>query len=246
MEAFYTKFMIPLKDYLLFNFLGGPRPVQLRYMINLQKGGTFPVMLCLMAYYNNWTMSAYLYAANHGSYGILWLLKELIMPDKLWATYVTVPSAILALLVLMGYWGAGFIIISQRVEVSPALACLCTSLNIVGIVLMIGTDAQKYFTLKYKKGLISDGFLQWCRNTNYFGEMMLYLSFALLSQHWFPFAVLAFMWSHVFMSNMIAKDISLRKKDGGAEYVKRTGFVVPNVAGWLEAFLVTPLKARTN
>jgi steroid 5-alpha reductase family enzyme len=49
-----------------------------------------------------------------------------------------------------------------------------------GLVLMMGADGQKYFTLRIKKGLLNDGFMKWSRNPNYVGEMMIYGSFALL------------------------------------------------------------------
>ena len=39
-------------------------------------------------------------------------------------------------------------------------------------------DAQKYFTLRLKRGLITDGMYRYIRHPNYLGEMMLYGSFA--------------------------------------------------------------------
>ncbi|EQC28692.1 hypothetical protein SDRG_13567 [Saprolegnia diclina VS20] len=246
MEALYVRYVIPLKNYLMFDCLGGPRPLQLRYVINLQKGGTFPAMLFLMYYFDNWSMAAYLYTANHGSYGLVWLLKDLILPDKAWTPYITIPSTIVTALVLVGYWGAGYIVIAHRVEVSPGLACLCTTMNILGTVLMIGADTQKFFQLKYKPGLIEDGWVTWSRNTNYLGEMMLYLSFALLARHLFPFAVLALIWSLLFLSNMTTKELSFRNKEGGPAYMARTGFLIPNVGGWLSRFMAPMPKARTS
>ncbi|OQS05406.1 hypothetical protein THRCLA_02455 [Thraustotheca clavata] len=245
-ESLYVNYLGPFKQYVMVDCIGGPRPLQLRHVINVQKGGTIPMMLALMYYYDNWSMSAYLYLANHGTYGLVWLLKELILPDKTWMVPITIPSIIVVATVLMGYWGAGYIVIAHRVQVSPALAGLCTGMNILGMICMIGTDTQKYFQLKYKPGLISDGWVTWSRNTNYFGEMMLYLSYALLAQHWFPFAVLAFVWSLLFASNMIAKDISLRKKNGGQLYVQRTGLLVPNVFGWFKNRYFPKPVSRTN
>lgn len=45
---------------------------------------------------------------------------------------------------------------------------------------MLVSDAQKYYTLKYKKGLISDGMFYATRNPNYLGEIMLYRIFDII------------------------------------------------------------------
>jgi len=76
----------------------------------------------------------------------------------------------------------------QCEEPSLARIALCTILYILGVVLMLASDAQKYFTLKYinyhrdpkapaKPFLINDGFCRYTRNPNYLGEMMLYFGF---------------------------------------------------------------------
>ena len=53
---------------------------------------------------------------------------------------------------------------------------------------MIAADAQKYFTLRVKRGLITDGVHRYVRHPNYLGEMMIYGSFALMVWHWLPLA----------------------------------------------------------
>ena len=68
---------------------------------------------------------------------------------------------------------------------------------------MMASDTQKYFVPKmakeYKVGkiLIKDGWFRKCRNTNYTGEAMLYSSFAICSQSWFPWFVHGAMGSDV-------------------------------------------------
>jgi len=91
---------------------------------------------------------------DHGMYGMIWLLKEMIIPDKNWQKDITILSASIVLLGLIGYWSPGIIVISQGIQVSPARGGLCIMLNTLGTVLMMATDTQKYFTLKYKPGLI--------------------------------------------------------------------------------------------
>ncbi|RHY13666.1 hypothetical protein DYB36_006354 [Aphanomyces astaci] len=250
MEALYIKYLCPFKKYVTLDLIGGPRPLQFRYFINMQKGATFFFVLACMAYYDNWSWTAHVYLAStlcfvlsiyqhpsvdHGIYGFIWLLKDITVPDATWQVYLTIPSAIVAVVGLGIYWVAGYIVVAHRVEASPSLGALCIMMNTLGSTLMLAADTQKYFALKYKKGLISDGWVTWSRNTNYLGEMMLYLSFALLANHWIPYAWLAFVWSMLFMSNMLAKDASLRKKEGGDAYMAKAGFLLPNVAGWAAA-----------
>jgi len=55
-----------------------------RYIINSFKGLTFAFLLILMTYFNNFSKSTYVYFALHGSYGVLWVVKDLVYPDKSW------------------------------------------------------------------------------------------------------------------------------------------------------------------
>ena len=59
--------------------------------------------------------------------------------------------------------------------------------------LHFASDAQKYFSLKLKKDLIKEGFFKNIRNTNYLGEILIYLSFAILSMSFIPLVILALM-----------------------------------------------------
>ena len=56
---------------------------------------------------------------------------------------------------------------------------VCIVTYVTGSVLMNGSDGQKYFTLRERKGLLNDGYMKWNRNPNYLGEIMIYSAFAL-------------------------------------------------------------------
>ena len=55
--------------------------MKLNQIINLHKGLTAFVVVGLMILFDNFTIAPYVYLALHGTYGLLWLLKEKIFPD---------------------------------------------------------------------------------------------------------------------------------------------------------------------
>jgi protein-S-isoprenylcysteine O-methyltransferase Ste14 len=79
--------------------------------------------------------------------------------------------------------------------------------------------------------LIDAGFFARSRNTNYLGELLTYLSFALLAMHWLPYVVLAGFGFGVFLPNMRKKDASLSRYPGFAAYRERSGILLPKLIG---------------
>lgn len=214
---------------------GGPRPWKLAWVVNFQKCGTFFFLGALMAWYGNTSVAAWVYLALHGTYGLVWLLKDLAFPDPNWQKRVTLLGGINAFLFVLGpYWAFGWLLISGTVRpVYPlpdyAWFVLCITLCMFGSVLMIAADAQKYFTLRLQRGLITDGVHTYVRHPNYAGEMLLYASFAMLVWHWFPVVVLAWVWLCVFAPNMAMKEASMSRYPQWAAYKQRTWWLVPLV-----------------
>lgn len=57
----------------------------MRHFIDAHKAMTAFVVLGLISYYNRWdSPTAWMYFAIHGGYGILWLIKSNVFPDKTW------------------------------------------------------------------------------------------------------------------------------------------------------------------
>jgi len=219
-----------LKDHLSFDALGGPRPFTLSTVINVQKVGTLPFVLGLMWAYDVWSPAAWAYLALHGSYGLAWGLKELVFPDPGWRRPATIGGAVLSWLMVLGpYWVIPWLLISRDVQASGVLIAFATVLYVVGVVTMMGADTQKYFVLKARRGLITDGWFSRVRHPNYLGEMMLYASFAVLAQHVVAWAILFTVWTAVFLPNMIAKERSMSRYPEWAAYVARTGILLPRL-----------------
>ncbi len=201
--------------------------MKVKHPINLHKALTFIFVLSLMVIYENFTIGAWVYLALHGTYGILWLLKDQIYPDKRWEEEVSLLVGILGFFLVSLYWIAPFILISSGSIPSPPLIAAAISINILGVFLHYGSDAQKYYTLKYKSGLITEGFFARCRNTNYLGEIFIYSGFAILAQHWLPFVILGLFAAVLFVPNMLKKDKSLSRYPEFENYKANSGLLFP-------------------
>lgn len=216
------------------DFPGGPRIVKMAWVINFQKGMTLFWVLGLMLYFGNYSAAAWTYFALHGSYGIIWLMKDRLFPDPNWEKKVRLGSAFNMWAMVLGpYWIAPFLLISDvlgpRPETPTWLLGMAGFIYAIGVVLMTGADAQKYFTLKVKRGLITDGFFKRIRHPNYLGEMMIYGSFALVVEHWLPWVILAWVWINLFSVNMLMKEASMSRYPEWAAYKARTGMLLPKL-----------------
>jgi protein-S-isoprenylcysteine O-methyltransferase Ste14 len=222
-------------DYLSKDFLGGPRPWKFSWVINFQKAGSFLFFGLLIWYYQNTSAAAWVYLAMHGSYGLVWILKDTAFPDPNWQVRITLGAGFNAFTFVLGlYWVFGWLLISGNSQPKYPLPdamwfSLCISLCMLGSVIMIAADAQKFFTLRVKRGLITDGMHRWIRHPNYLGEMMIYASFAMMAWHWFPVLVLAWVWLGLFAVNMVMKEASMSRYPDWAAYKKRSWWLVPFV-----------------
>jgi protein-S-isoprenylcysteine O-methyltransferase Ste14 len=222
-------------SYAVNDFGGGPRPWKFSWVINFQKFGTFFFLGFLMWFYDNFTVTAWVYLALQGSYGIIWFIKDLSFPDPSWQKKITLGGGINAFLGVLGwYWIFGWLLISGTSAPDYPLHdgawyALCISMCLIGSVIMIAADAQKYFTLRLQAGLITDGMHRYIRHPNYLGEMLIYASFALMVWHWLPVLVLAWVWAGLFAVNMIMKEASLSRYPEWEEYKKRTWWLVPAI-----------------
>lgn len=198
--------------------------------INLHKILVIPLVLGMMWIYQNWSTEAYIYLSLHGSYSILWLMKQMYYPDRrfsemqpLWIGFLFV------FLPLAGYYIAPYILISGHLELPPYLIGMVLFIYIMGIFFHYVSDAQKYYTLKQNKELIDEGLFKRTRNPNYLGEILIYTAYAMMSLHWLPFLVLAGWVFGFFLRNMWRKDESLSKYSEFEEYSENSGLLIPKI-----------------
>ncbi|TRX58664.1 DUF1295 domain-containing protein [Fulvivirga sp. M361] len=196
--------------------------------INLYKILAVPVILGLMFYYQNFSTEAYVYLSLHGTYCFLWFLKYLWFRDETFKGRISFIKGFSSIfLVSLGYFAAPFILISQKIDSSALYIALVLFFYIIGIFFHYVSDIQKYYTLKYRKGLIKEGMFSRTRNPNYFGEIMMYASLAMLSKHWIPFFILGSLVGFVFLGVMTQKDKFLSQFPEFDDYKKKTWLLFP-------------------
>ncbi|MCX7753695.1 MAG: DUF1295 domain-containing protein [Anaerolineales bacterium] len=200
-----------------------------KYFIDTHKGITFVVLLTMMAWFGRWeSVTAWVYLALHGTYGLLWVLKSRLFPDKQWEEDKGAAYALLIIAGLSAYWVSGLLITWLDVKAPAWLIGLCVSMNVFGVFFHFVSDMQKYVQLKYHPGhLITDGLFARTRNINYFGELLIYLSFALLSMHWLPLVILAGFVFGFWLGQMRKKDQSLARYAEFAAYKKKSKLFIP-------------------
>jgi len=203
-----------------------------KYYIDFHKGLTFINILALMFLFkdqlNEGNLNIYIYLALHGTYGILWILKSKLFPDKQWESKCSIWYGLLIWVGLSLYWIAPYIIISQNVQSSNWYITMCISMYILGVFFHFTSDMQKYIQLKYNPGhLITDVMFSRIRNINYLGELLIYLGFSLLAMHWIPIAALFSFIVIIWIPNMIKKDKSLSRYEKFNDYKNKSNSFFP-------------------
>ncbi|MDC0144968.1 DUF1295 domain-containing protein [bacterium] len=201
-----------------------------KHYIDLHKGATFIYILFLIFINdsNVTNINAYVYLALHGTYGILWILKSNIFPDRQWESKCSIWYGLLIWFGLSLYWIAPYIIITDSIESSNWYIAMCISIYIFGVFFHFTSDMQKFIQLHYNpNNLITDVMFAKIRNINYLGELFIYLGFSLLAMSILPVVALLSFIIIIWIPNMIRKDKSLSKYQNFEEYKKNTNSLFP-------------------
>ena len=206
--------------------------IKQKYIIDFSKSVTWITVLGLICYFNQTeNMTAWIYFCLHGSYGIMWVMKSNIFPDKSWEEKANLPYAIFMLFCLMAYWSPAFIITMQGHEASINVIVASVIIFIFGVFYHFTSDMQKYIFLKHNSVLMTEGLWKHCRHPNYFGELLIYTGFLLLTIEtnlwWVPILILGAFVLSIWIPGMIRIDKSLSRFEEHKEYKKKTAFIIP-------------------
>ena len=194
--------------------------MKLKHFIDSNKGVTFLVLLGMIIYYRQWNNStAMVYLALHGTYGLMWVMKSRIFPDKHWEQRPMLWFGLLTWIALAFYWLPGWLIFSRSLQAPAWLLTVCISIYILGVFFHFASDMQKYTSLELRPGtLITNKLFGLSHNINYFGELLIYGALAALAMNWIAFLPLAAVVIFYWIPNMIRKEKSLSRYPDFNEY----------------------------
>lgn len=117
--------------------------LQVRHAINAHKLLTAPLVLLLMYAYGNGGVGAWLYLALHGTYAMLWLVKDQAFPDKNFNEREALGTLVINFVLIAVYWVAPLCVVRNAVQPPGWVVELAVCLALVGCFLMLGADAEK-------------------------------------------------------------------------------------------------------
>ena len=149
--------------------------------VNVAKVVTILCLLSLPLLYEVHARQA-VYLAMHMSYCIWYLLKQVILQETVFRERDSAPELVMVVAIVgVGYALPGWLAFRNSTPVTALELAASVSLFFFGSVINSGADIQKITALRLRPGLITDGFWGLSRNINYFGDLMRYGAFALLS-----------------------------------------------------------------
>ena len=94
-----------------------------KYFIDIHKGTTGLFMVLMMNVYGTWdSVTSWVYLALHGTYGILWISKSILFPDRTWERETSVWYGLYMWFGLTLYWISGWIINSHDARAASRTA----------------------------------------------------------------------------------------------------------------------------
>jgi protein-S-isoprenylcysteine O-methyltransferase Ste14 len=209
------------------DFGGGPKQLKMAWVINFHKIFTLFIIAGMMVYFGNFSTAAWVYLGLHGIYGYCWLVKDFGFRDGSFESRVTYGGAVMSYLLLVGwYWLFPWFFLSRAEAPSNVLLFTAIAMHTWGITWMIAADCQKYFQLKYRKGLMTSGMFRYTRNPNFFGEVLIYATYALLANHWLTWIVFAYAVLY-FYTRMLVKDGSISRYPEWEVYKSGSSRLIP-------------------
>lgn len=199
--------------------------------INVAKVITIAIVIGLIVLVGITDQRQILYACMHISYCLWWLIEQRIYPERrtfLFQEKVGPIGLVSAILIIGVFYSLpAFLAFFNPVPLTIAATATAVPLFYFGSLINTSADVQKMTAKTMGRGLVSDGIWSRIRHVNYSGDLMRYLSFAVISGSVWAFLVpLAI--AVLYLQRMSEKEKSMAEKYSDfAAYRQQTKLLIP-------------------
>jgi len=153
--------------------------------INIAKATTIVLLISFALIFGIHDWRQVIYLCLHISYCLWWLIEQWFYPQRskvIFNQTVGVIGLILSLIIIgFLYTLPGYLAFINPNPISFITVAIAIPLFYFGSLINAVADVQKLTAKQYGEGLVTDNIWRFSRNINYFGDLLRYLSFAIVS-----------------------------------------------------------------
>jgi protein-S-isoprenylcysteine O-methyltransferase Ste14 len=198
--------------------------------INIAKVLTIVLLLIFSFVFGIQDLRQVIYLCLHVSYCLWWLLEQWLFPQRrqIFSEPVGIGGFILSLLFVgIIYSLPGYLAFTNPVPLSAIATAVALPLYIFGTLINATADIQKLTAKQYGAELVCDNIWRFSRNINYFGDLLRYLSFAVVAGSLGAYLVPAVILI-IYLQRISQKEQSMSAKyQNYANYQKSSSRLIP-------------------
>lgn len=190
--------------------------------INIAKVITIVFLIALAFHQGITNYRQILYLCFHIGYCTWWLVEQWIYPSrrKIFGDPANIPT-LFSIIIFVGFLYAlpGYFALTNSLEISFLTIGIAFSCFLFGTLINTAADVQKLTAKEYGAGLVKDGIWRFSRNIHYFGDLLRYLSFSIISGNLISYIVPAWI-ALIYLSLIFKKEQSMSQKYADFEEYK--------------------------
>ena len=199
--------------------------------INIAKATTIVLLISFALIFGIHDWRQVIYLCLHISYCLWWLIEQWFYPQRakvLFTEPVGVAGFISSLIVIgFLYSFPGYLAFINPNPISLITVAIAIPLFYFGSLINAVADVQKLTAKQYDEGLVTDNIWRFSRNINYFGDLLRYLSFSIVSGSPWGYLVPGLVFV-IYLQRILKKEQTMSEKyPNYQDYQNNTPRLIP-------------------
>ena len=199
--------------------------------INIAKATTIVLLISFALIFGIHDWRQVIYLCLHISYCLWWLIEQWFYPQRskvIFNQTVGVIGLILSLIIIgFLYTLPGYLAFINPNPISFITVAIAIPLFYFGSLINAVADVQKLTAKQYDEGLVTDNIWRFSRNINYLGDLLRYLSFAIVSGSPWGYLVPGLVFV-IYLQRILKKEQTMSEKyPNYQDYQNNTPRLIP-------------------